>query len=89
MMQAPRHPGRPRPPRRTLKSLAIHSRNVHAIAPVAAFPARCCKTPSASNRARSHCGKPAHNARKGTGKTRSLSKTIGCPMIDKDPQMIR
>ncbi|WP_294161634.1 hypothetical protein, partial [uncultured Senegalimassilia sp.] len=22
-------------------------------------------------------------------KTRSLSKTIGCPMIDKDPQMIR
>jgi len=29
------------------------------------------------------------NARKGTGKTRSLSKTIGCPMIDKDPQMIR
>ena len=23
------------------------------------------------------------------GKTRSLSKTIGCPMIDKDPQMIR
>ena len=22
-------------------------------------------------------------------KTRSLSKTIGCPMIDKDPQMMR
>lgn len=22
-------------------------------------------------------------------KTRSLSKTIGCPMIDEDPQMIR
>lgn len=29
------------------------------------------------------------NARKGTGKTRSLSKTIGCPMIDEDPQMMR
>lgn len=27
--------------------------------------------------------------KKGNGKARSLSKTIGCPMIDKDPQMIR
>lgn len=27
--------------------------------------------------------------KKGNGKARSLSKTIGCPMIDKDQQTIR
>lgn len=33
--------------------------------------------------------KPSPNAKRERAKTRSLSKTIGFPMIDKNPQMMR